>query len=93
MEGYYLGARAMIIRDKKQARLLAQEETILEASEAIWEKALATKLNKDKLARRLGRTPAFVTQTLDGTRNMTLRTLADYAHIMNCKVRITLEEI
>lgn len=83
----------MIIRDKAYARLLAQEEAILECSEAIWERMKAKGLNKDKLARRMERTPPFITQTLNGKNNMTIRTLADYAYAMNCIVKITLEEL
>ncbi len=82
----------MIIKDKKQARLIAQEETIIDVSEAIWGRMKASNLNKDKLSRRMGRTAAFVTQTLNGKRNMTIRTLADYAIAMDCKVKIIFEK-
>lgn len=60
-------------------RLLAQEALILEVSEAIWTVLEKLEITKADLARALGTSKAYVTQLLDGRRNMTLRTLADVA--------------
>lgn len=37
-------------------------------------------IGRSALAKRIGKTPAFVTQVLDGDRNMTLKTLSDLLH-------------
>lgn len=47
-------------------------------------------IDQRELARRLGKTPGFVSHLLTGRRNMTLRTLADIADALDCDVTFTL---
>ena len=77
------------ISDARKHRLLAQEILILDATETVCEWLAAEGLSRADLAKRLGRSPAYVSQLLNGSRNMTLRTLADMAHVLNRKVQIS----
>ncbi len=48
-------------------------------------------VTKAELARRVGKSRAYVTQSLGGDRNMTLGTLARFADALNADVRVDLE--
>ena len=50
-------------------------------------------LSKSELAKRLGRSRAFVTQVLSGQRNLTLRTFADLAWACGHRVVVTAEPL
>jgi transcriptional regulator with XRE-family HTH domain len=67
----------------EHARIYAQEGLILDVTEAIWEQMDKAGLKKKDLAKMLGKSPAYITQLLNGSRNMTLRTLSDIAYAMN----------
>jgi transcriptional regulator with XRE-family HTH domain len=58
-------------------QLIKQEELILDATELISKIMAENNISKAELARRLGKTKAYVTQCLSGEQNLTLRTLAD----------------
>jgi transcriptional regulator with XRE-family HTH domain len=68
--------------------LLAQEEFILGATELIFELMEKASVTKAELARRVGRTRGYLTQLLDGNRNMTLRTLAELANALGYRPRL-----
>ena len=65
--------------DEAYERLVRQEELILEVTERLVEALREKGVTKTELARRLGRTPGFVSQVLGGGRNLTLRTISDVA--------------
>ena len=67
---------------------LAQEEFILSATELIFELMEKAGVTKAELARRIGRTRGYLTQLLDGNRNMTLRTLAELTKALGFKPRL-----
>ncbi len=69
-------------------RLLRQEELILEVTEALSEAMAREGVTKTELARRLGKTKGFVSQILAGSRNLTLRTIADVADTLGCQIRV-----
>ena len=60
-------------------RLTRQEELILDVTIGISEAMDDRGVTKAELARRLDRTPSFVSQLLAGSRNLTLRTISDVA--------------
>ena len=66
-------------REETYDRLVRQEELILDVTERLTEALLQAGVTKAELARRLDRTPAFVSQVFAGGRNLTLRTIADIA--------------
>jgi transcriptional regulator with XRE-family HTH domain len=63
-------------------RLLRQERLILDVTELLTEALGNSGVTRAELARRLGRTPGFVSQVLGGGRNLTLRTIADIAEAL-----------
>lgn len=74
--------------DSAYERLLAQEALILDATELISELIEARGLSRAELAKRIGKARGFVTQVLSGSRNMTLRTLADLAYALDARVTV-----
>jgi len=48
-------------------------------------------VSKAELARRVGKSRAYVTQSLAGDRNMTLGTLAQFADALNADAKVELE--
>lgn len=66
-------------RGEAYERLVRQEELILDVTERLTEALQEAGVTKAELARRLGRTPGFVSQLLGGGRNLTLRTISDIA--------------
>src|SRR5205807_5152683 len=69
-------------------RLFEQERLIVETSEAIWALMVQRHVQKAELAKNLGRSKAYISQLLNGARNMTLRTLSDIARALGCAVEI-----
>jgi hypothetical protein len=57
--------------------LYQQEELLLEVTELLASVMDDNDVSKAELARRIGKSKAFVTQCLSGSQNLTLRTLAD----------------
>jgi transcriptional regulator with XRE-family HTH domain len=74
------------VRDRENQRVLEQESLALEATELISRLMDETKVSKSELAQRIGKSRAFVTQVLGGSRNMTMHTLADLAFALGYKV-------
>lgn len=64
-------------KDPEAMRLFQQERAILEVTERICELMEEKGVSRTELAARLGKTKGHVSQLLDGSRNLTLRTLAD----------------
>jgi DNA-binding Xre family transcriptional regulator len=62
---------------EENRKLHAEESFILDVTEKILEALEKQEINQNELASRLGTSKAFVSQLLNGGRNMTLRTLAD----------------
>ena len=75
-----------LMQDKQFARLMAQEDLIMEVTEAICAVLEKENIKRKDLADRLGKTKGFISQILNGGRNITLRTIADIAHSLNYKV-------
>lgn len=66
-------------------RLLCQERLILDVTEQLAGTLEDGGVTRAELARRLGRTPGFVSQVLSGGRNLTLRTIADIAAALSLR--------
>lgn len=58
-------------------RLWQQETTILKITELICGQMASMNVSRSELARRMGTTPGHVSQLLNGTKNMTVRTISD----------------
>jgi transcriptional regulator with XRE-family HTH domain len=62
---------------EEHQRLVAEESLILDVTEKIHEQMEALGVSRAQLAERMGKSKAYVSQLLSGSRNMTLRSLAD----------------
>ena len=72
-------------RGENYDRLVRQEELILDVTERLTEALSKTGVTRSELARRLGRTPGFVSQVFSGGRNLTLRTISDIAGALSLR--------
>jgi transcriptional regulator with XRE-family HTH domain len=73
------------------ARLVAEELLITQVAEEIWKALDEADLNKTDLAGKLSKSKGYITQLLNGSRNMTLRTLADICFALDKTPVIHLE--
>lgn len=64
-------------------KLFQQERIILETTELICKIMEERSINKAELAMKLGRSKGYITQLLDGSANMTLRTISDVMWALN----------
>jgi transcriptional regulator with XRE-family HTH domain len=71
-------------------RLRRQERVILDVTETIYAQMEQQGLRKSELAEKLGVSKAYVTQALGGDRNLTLRSLVDFASALDCEVAVHL---
>lgn len=72
-------------RGEELERLTRQEELILDVTVGLSEALEDKGVTKAELARRLDRTPSFVSQLFAGSRNLTLRTIADVAAALSLR--------
>ena len=79
-------------RGEPYERLLRQERLILDVTEALAGALDDSGVTRAELARRLGRTPGFVSQVLGGGRNLTLRTIADIAAALSLQPSFSLAD-
>jgi transcriptional regulator with XRE-family HTH domain len=77
------------LEDPEFARLMAQGDLIMEVTETLCELLEKEKISRKELADRLGKTKGFISQLLNGGRNLTLRTVADILHVLGYKVSLT----
>jgi len=76
------------IEDHERRRLFEAEALPFRAAELISTLMEEQDLTKADLAKRIGRSRAFVTQVLSGSRNMTLHTFADLAFALGRRVHL-----
>jgi transcriptional regulator with XRE-family HTH domain len=77
------------LEDPEFARLMAQGDLIMEVTETLCELLEREKISRKELAERLGKSKGFVSQLLNGGRNLTLRTVADILHVLGYRVALT----
>jgi transcriptional regulator with XRE-family HTH domain len=77
------------MKDKEFRRFFAQEDLIMEFTETLCELLEKEKISRKELAERLGKTKGFVSQLLNGGRNLTLRTVADILHVLGYRASLT----
>ena len=77
------------IQDPARRRLFEQESLAFEAAELISGLMEQEGINKAELARRIGKSKAFVTQLLSGSRNMTVHTFADLAFALGNRIELS----
>jgi transcriptional regulator with XRE-family HTH domain len=75
-------------REPEHDQLLDQERLILYVTETVVGLLTETKMTRQELADRLGKSKGYVSQLLGGERNMTLRTLADLGHALGFRFAV-----
>ena len=78
------------MEDQDFARMERQEDFILTLTETIVSEMERRGITRAELADRLGKTRSCISQYLNGSRNLTCRTLADIAYAINCKPHLVL---
>ncbi len=76
------------VQDAGRHRIFEQESLAIEATELISTMLKEQQVTKTELAKRIGKSKAYVTQLLSGARNMTLHTFADLAFALGYKVEL-----
>jgi antitoxin component HigA of HigAB toxin-antitoxin module len=74
----------------ERQRAFAQEGLLLDATEILLRAMKRENMLKAELARYLGCSKAHVSEVLNGRRNMTLRTLSDFAGALGYEVKVRL---
>ena len=74
-------------------RLFEQERAILEMTELILERMQEAGVSRSQLAERLGKSKSFISQILDGSANMTLRTVSDLFSALGRRIRFSVEDV
>lgn len=73
-----------------EAKAYAREDLIYNVTEDILVLLEDKEISKQELARRLGKSKSFVSQTLSGARNMTIGTLSDICFAVGVKPQVLL---
>jgi transcriptional regulator with XRE-family HTH domain len=71
-------------------RIMAQEDFIMEVTENFCKVLNEEHISRSRLAILMGKTKGFISQVLNGGRNLTLRSLADLAFALGYTVSISL---
>jgi len=77
-----------LMLDPEFKRNYAVESLIGDTAELIWQLLVRRNMKQADLARLLNKTPAFVSQLLNGKANMTVRTLAEVVYALGATVKI-----
>lgn len=80
-------------QDEQGRRILEQERLILEVTEAIATLLEEQNVSRSELARRIGKSPAFVSKLLRGDNNFTLRTLSDVFFAVDRAAHLSLGDV
>ena len=79
----------MLMEDPEYRRLYTIEGLVTDTAELVAQLMEAQGVKKAELARRLGKSRAWVTQLLSGKANMTIRTLAEVAYALGAEVKLS----
>lgn len=77
--------------DKTFERLVRQEEIILNVTNCLTEALEHAGVTKAELAKRIERSPGFVSHIFGGGRNLTLRTISDIAAALSLQPTLQLK--
>ena len=77
-----------MLKSDADRREFTQEELALDATELISMLMEQNSVSKAELARRTGKSKAYISQVLSGSRNMTMHTLAELVYVFGQKVQL-----
>jgi transcriptional regulator with XRE-family HTH domain len=81
-----------LMLDPEYRKLYAVEGLIADTAQLIWDLMERRNMKQADLARLLNKTPAFVSQLLNGKANMTTRTLAEVVYALGATVKLNAED-
>jgi transcriptional regulator with XRE-family HTH domain len=81
------------VTSDEDKRLFAQENLILECTERVCELMNQKNVSRSELANRLGKTKGYVSQLLNGSRNLTVRTLADMFFALDSEAKLQISPL
>ena len=84
---YALNNLAEHLTSVEEMQYFAHDAAMLAITGDLEEEMERSGVSKAEMARLLGKTPAFVSQVLNGGRNMTIKTIADVALALGLQVR------
>lgn len=79
----------ILMENPEYRRLYAIEGLVTDAAELVAQLMEQQGVNKAELARRLGKSRAWVTQLLSGKANMTIRTFAAAVYALGAEVKLS----
>jgi transcriptional regulator with XRE-family HTH domain len=82
------------LENNREVQMLYEEEgLVLEVTEAICKLLQKFNIKRSELARKLGVDKSYITQLLDGSSNMTLKTISDVLFCLDSRAKIKLEPV
>ena len=84
--------RSTLLKDPVYALEAAKGEFIMDVTESICEILERENIERRILAEKMNKTKGYISQILNGSRNMTLGTLAEIARVLGYVPKITFEE-
>lgn len=79
--------------DREVQKLYEEEGLVLEVTEAICELLQKQNVKRVELAKRLCVDKSYITQLLDGSSNMTLKTISDVLFCLDSRAKIQIESL
>jgi antitoxin component HigA of HigAB toxin-antitoxin module len=74
--------------DHASGKLFEEENLLVSVTELLTEVMETCGIKRAELAKRIGKSKAFVTQVLRGNQNMTLRTLSDLFYALDARLQV-----
>jgi len=84
--------RSKLLKDPVYALEAAKGELIMDVTESICGILERKNLERQALAKKMNKSKGFISQILNGSRNMTLGTLTEIARVLGYVPKITFEE-
>ena len=84
--------RTRLLKEPAYAIEAAKGELIMDVTESICEILEKENIERQTLAKRMNKTKGFISQILNGSRNMTLGTLAEISYVLGYAPKIVFEE-
>ena len=84
--------RTKLLKDPAYALEAAKGELIMDVTESICEILEKENIERQTLAKKMNKTKGFISQILNGSRNMTLGTLAEISYVLGYAPKIAFEE-
>jgi len=75
-------------KDEELKKLYLEEQLILRVTNVIFELMEEQEIKKVDLAKRINRSKGYVTQILDGTANLTLKTISNILFELDCTLAV-----